>query len=110
MKLVTTSQTFSLIRLGTNFAYDFFQKQSPDVFYKKTVLKKFHNVQRLTPALESIFNELERFARCSLLVSFCSWLVTFSLLLVSFCSWLVSFCSLLVTFYSLLEENFERFF
>ena len=66
MKLVTTSQTFSLIRLGTNFAYDFFQKQSPDVFYKKTVLKKFHNVQRLTPALESIFNELERFARCSL--------------------------------------------
>ena len=41
------------------------------------------------------------FVRCLLLVSFCSWLVAFSL-------FLVSFCSFLVTFYLLLDKKFLR--
>ena len=46
--------------------------------------------------------EVERFARCSSLVTFCSLLVVFCSLRVTFCSLLVAICSLLATFCSLL--------
>ena len=46
--------------------------------------------------------EVERFARCSSLVTFCSLLVPFCSLLVVFCSLRVTFCSLLVAICSLL--------
>ena len=35
-----------------------FQKQPPEVFYKKVVLKNFRNIHRKTPVLESLFNKV----------------------------------------------------
>ena len=34
------------------------QKQPPEVFYKKCYSKKFDNIHRKTPALQSIFNKV----------------------------------------------------
>ena len=42
-----------------------FQKQPPDVFYKKAVLKKFCNIPSKTPVLESLFNKIEDLQVCN---------------------------------------------
>ena len=43
--------------------YNPFQKQAPDVFYKKAVLK-FCNILRKTPELESLFNKIVGLQAC----------------------------------------------
>ena len=42
------------------------QKQTPKVFYKKGCSKKFRNIHRKTPVLESLFNKVAKLKACRL--------------------------------------------
>ena len=42
-----------------------FQKQPPEVFYRKSYSEKFRDIYKKTPALESPFNRLAGFKTCN---------------------------------------------
>ena len=44
-----------------------FQKQPPEVFYRKSCSQKFRNIHRKAPVLESPFNRLAGFKTCNFL-------------------------------------------
>ena len=44
-----------------------FQKQQPELFYRKSCSYKFHNIHSKTPVLETSFNRLAGFKTCNFL-------------------------------------------
>ena len=78
-----------------------FQKQTPELFYRKSCSEKFRNIHRKTPVLESPFNRFARFCRCfpvniakflrtRILMKICEQLLLqFLLLAVNISSWVL---------------------
>ena len=76
-KDISLTLTFTPLRNSCLITFKKFQKQLPEKFCKKTVLKFFCNIHRRKPVLETLFNSkyYEIFYRTYIVKNVCEWLL-----------------------------------